>query len=119
MSQLDPCSGCARHVRRADGACPFCGAILARAPLRPAYRRTANATRAAIFAIGATLASCGGDESGPENESDSILDIDDIGLDEEPETIMQPYGAPPDPQPPPEKQPPEHDGPEVPPEPEQ
>lgn len=80
MTQLVPCDGCARHVRAEEGPCPFCGAAV-----RPAPRAIARhgATRAAIFYFGATLAACGG-QSQPEPES----------------TIVQPYGAPPDPDPP-------------------
>lgn len=53
MSQLVPCPGCARHVRFAEPACPFCGD----SSPRPAPRRAspiAKRSRAAI--LGATLA---------------------------------------------------------------
>lgn len=80
MTQLVPCGGCARHVRAEEGPCPFCGAAISSPPPATALR---GATRAAIFYLGATLAACGG-QSQPEPEP----------------TIMQPYGAPPNPEPP-------------------
>ena len=50
---LIACSGCRRHVRAGDGACPFCGAAVlgAPAPGRP----LARLGRAALFAVGATV----------------------------------------------------------------
>jgi len=124
---LVPCGGCSRHVRVEEGPCPFCGAAVSlparsktvavpprvpesaeqsgselvsrngeerprggarAAELGPRARRRApansGATRAAIFYLGATLAACGG-QSDPPPEP----------------TIMQPYGAPPDPPEPP------------------
>ena len=74
---LVPCGGCSRHVRAEEGPCPFCGAAVSLPPRAIARH---GATRAAIFYLGATLAACGG-QSDPPPES----------------TIMQPYGAPPDP----------------------
>ncbi|MCZ7684002.1 MAG: hypothetical protein M5U28_36620 [Sandaracinaceae bacterium] len=87
MSELAPCTGCGRHVRLDDPACPFCGGT-ARQRARPP-RVARSVTRAAIFYLGATLAGCDGSTE-PEPE----------------ESIVQPYGAPPDPQPP-EPEPPE------------
>jgi hypothetical protein len=50
---LSPCSSCARHVRRSEAACPFCGVALALdagAAVRLAGERLG---RAAIFSLGA------------------------------------------------------------------
>lgn len=53
---LRPCTGCARHVRHDEPACPFCRVALplgdARGPVV-----VSRAGRAAIMAFGATLAS--------------------------------------------------------------
>lgn len=86
---LVPCSGCRRHARVEEGACPFCGASL---QARPRRSRVAlrYASRAALFYFGTSLASACGIAGGPAEE----------------ETIAQPYGAPPDP-PPEDEDPPE------------
>jgi hypothetical protein len=59
-----PCPSCERHVKRGDGACPFCGGAIASAPPLPA-RPAARLARSALFAataIGAAVAgtACGG-----------------------------------------------------------
>jgi hypothetical protein len=58
MSVLIPCSSCRRHVRRTEAACPFCAAELPGAEPAPAARAAAppGAKRAALFAMGVTLA---------------------------------------------------------------
>lgn len=101
MSQLVSCDRCARHVRDDEPTCPFCSAPIHAAP-RP-QRLVRGTTRAAIFYLGATLAGAGCDAlSGPA----AIY-----GGPPERETIAQPYGAPPDPDPPqnPPPPPPEHE----------
>jgi hypothetical protein len=91
MSQLAPCGECGRHVRVEDPTCPFCGAAAsASAPRRPSAPRFSR-TRAAVFYLGATLAS-GCDGMAPA-----------YGGPPPQETIAQPYGAPPEP--PPERPP--------------
>lgn len=88
MAELAPCAGCGRHVRLEDAACPFCGGTARRRVPPPRVAR--SLTRAAIFYLGATLAGC------------------DRSAEPEPEeSIVQPYGAPPDPQPDPEPPPPD------------
>ncbi len=71
--QFSPCSACARHVKRSDAACPFCGeenksrplASTAKASVGSEAPRTAAArlSRAALFAgtVGAAVATtnCG------------------------------------------------------------
>jgi hypothetical protein len=92
VSQFFPCPACARHVRDDERECPFCRAAIAvRAP-RAEMPRRVGLTRAAIFYLGAALAGCDDDPVEPPPP--------------EPETIMQPYGAPPVPQPLPEPPPP-------------
>src|SRR4051812_47263654 len=70
MTQLIPCPGCNRHVRRAETSCPFCSAALSLTDVpEPALPRT-RLGRAATFAFGATLVGattlvgCGGDSEG-------------------------------------------------------
>ena len=65
---LLPCRGCARHVKRTDERCPFCGARVE--PGRTArIARVAGKSRAALFAAGAgTLlgtTDCGSSTSTP------------------------------------------------------
>jgi hypothetical protein len=52
MRQLVPCPGCARHVRLAEPACPFCGDSSVR--IAPVRKAPLGRSRAAI--LGATLA---------------------------------------------------------------
>ncbi|MEQ9082093.1 MAG: hypothetical protein RLP09_49975 [Sandaracinaceae bacterium] len=88
---LVPCDGCRRHVRAADARCPFCAAPVPTAPPESSRRvsRRGNLTRAAIFYLGASVASACGGEAPWE------------------EPIAQPYGAPPDPEPDPDPEEPE------------
>lgn len=81
---LSPCPSCSRHVRAQDAACPFCQAILdveGRASTRPASQaRVGRLGRAAMVAVGATLASaslgaCGSDE--PSQEDRTIVTSDE------------------------------------------
>ncbi|MEZ4340796.1 MAG: hypothetical protein R3B82_29590 [Sandaracinaceae bacterium] len=89
---LAPCPSCGRHVRLPSEECPFCTASLARAEPRKATP-VRVLSRAAVVYFGAVLASgCG------------------PGTPWEEETVLQPYGAPPDPEPVPD--------PDVPPDPE-
>lgn len=55
--QLIVCGGCARHIREAEGPCPFCGAS-AEAPGSTAGRAALMA--AITVAAGLTLAACYG-----------------------------------------------------------
>lgn len=69
MSFLTPCDGCHRHVRSSEARCPFCGAAVSsamrgRVPRIPQGRLG----RAAMMAIGATVATTG---CGGASESDS------------------------------------------------
>lgn len=65
MAFLTPCESCQRHVRTTDDSCPFCGAHVTNA-MRARRPRVAKGRlgRAALMAIGATVASataCAGD----------------------------------------------------------
>lgn len=67
MSRLIPCASCSRHVRQAEGSCPFCGGALSLASVPPAPLPRKRLGRAATFAFGAsvvgatTLVACGDD----------------------------------------------------------
>lgn len=92
MNHLVPCSGCRRHVRASEDACPFCASTLPRQLAKPTLP-TSRLARAQLFAFGVTLASaCGGNEPPPPEPDPQ-------------ETIMQPYGAPPQPDPEPHPEP--------------
>ena len=82
--RLFPCSSCDRHVRVEDPRCPFCGAVVLTPRPSVPWAWVGSLTRAAIF-VGATMAAsaCGG-----EGESTEEVVVP-------PETIAQPYGAPP------------------------
>lgn len=75
---LGPCPSCRRHVRVTEHTCPFCGAAVA-AEASPGL--TKRLSRAAIVAL-STIAVAGCPKT-----------------PKEPEAIVQPYGAPPTPQP--------------------
>lgn len=55
MSALAPCTSCARHVRRTESACPFCGATLALGAAPTPRVITERLGRAALFSVGAAI----------------------------------------------------------------
>ena len=69
MSQLIPCPGCSRHVRRSEAECPFCSAALSLGQVTPPIMPRSRLGRAATFAFrasvvgAATLVSCGDDDN--------------------------------------------------------
>ena len=71
MIQLELCSGCQRHVRVTETACPFCGRALDFATTPAAALPKNRLSRAATFAFGAsivgvtTVVACGGDDTSP------------------------------------------------------
>lgn len=78
---LIQCDRCARHVRETEGRCPFCGAArTASAHDTPLVEVSLPLSRAAIVLAGA-MAFAGCDRNG-------------MGRDQ---SIVQPYGAPPNP----------------------
>ena len=89
MHQLVPCSGCDRHVRADEPACPFCGEAPSAAARRPSARRVPErAGRAAMFAFGAALAAASsgcGQSHGPTEDAGATEDagpaIVDAGVD--------------------------------------
>lgn len=89
---LADCLSCGRHVRRADAACPFCGAAAPAPSARPAAPRGVSRSQVLAFgaAVSATLA-IGCDSSSPSDGGGGGTDAgpsDDAGL-------AMPYGAPP------------------------
>jgi len=82
---LRPCPSCARHVRAAETACPFCASALAPTSIAaPAVGERLG--RAALFAFGAAVATnaigCGTavapDDGGP---GDAQVEASDVGND--------------------------------------
>lgn len=66
---LVPCTGCSRHVRATDDACPFCATALA--PAAPRASGGGQATRvvvalAAALTASASLAACYGGPPHPQ-----------------------------------------------------
>lgn len=60
MAQLEPCPSCARHVRVQSSACPFCRTALSDSfRATPPRARPRRLGRAAMFAVGAALATPG------------------------------------------------------------
>ena len=53
---LVPCPSCARHVRVAEAACPFCSTQLPRVESAPLSTQPLRVSRATLFAFGASLA---------------------------------------------------------------
>src|SRR5262245_23617606 len=62
---LQPCGGCARHVRSDAPVCPFCGS--ARAISTPTARNLGRVSRAAVFA--GALGACWSSSSPAPNET--------------------------------------------------
>lgn len=56
MKTLVPCTGCQRHVRADETACPFCGVAVDASLARPEGVNGAGLSRAAVIALGAALA---------------------------------------------------------------
>ena len=110
MSELVPCPGCARHVRKHESACPFCNAELALSHVPSPTLPKSRLGRAATFAFGATLAgaalvACGGESeqskkggggssaggaSGGSSAGSNAMAGSAMGGN-----IAQPYGVPP------------------------
>ncbi|MCC6874989.1 MAG: hypothetical protein IT378_11845 [Sandaracinaceae bacterium] len=109
MSELTPCTSCARHVRVTQESCPFCGAAIEVAP-RPARQVVARAARLAILSGAVALGACGGSQqmtdAGHDAGSDGgsvVVDAGtaagtDAGTDtdagEIDAAILPPYGTP-------------------------
>src|SRR5690349_4494311 len=55
MSALAPCTSCARHVRRTESACPFCGTVLSFGAAPPRRVIQERLGRAALFSVGAAI----------------------------------------------------------------
>ena len=88
MTLLAPCSSCSRHVRVAESACPFCGAVVSLEA--PSIRGIASQRlgRAALFTFGAVaLATNASGCSTP-------TPAEDAGTDAYYGSIGDAYGAP-------------------------
>jgi hypothetical protein len=91
---LAPCPGCHRHVRAAEGACPFCGATLVVAHTVPSA--TTRLARGAMFVFASSIAACGASTepepvtadtgAAADSRTDALLDYGNIA---------PPYGIPP------------------------
>lgn len=109
MSPLVPCPSCARHVRAAESACPFCATSLpsdlAARAVPPAPRRL---ERLAAFTFAATVAAtaCGGKSETPGEESvdggtsssssSSSSSSGSSGASSGSSGVAPPYGLPPE-----------------------
>ena len=87
MAALVSCSSCARHVRRSETACPFCGHALPPAPealASEAVPFSGRLTRAMLlFASAAAVTGCGKETVTPP----------DAGVDAQP-VALPAYGVP-------------------------
>ena len=94
VSGFSACSGCGRHVRLSDSACPFCGAALAAASRGGRVIREivgARASRAALFAGAVLVAGCGGGDDDGDGDGGASKSAE-AGIDG---SVGQPvYGAP-------------------------
>ncbi len=79
---LSPCPACARHVRVDSARCPFCAVSLDGSELPVVPDAPSRLGRAALFAFATTVAAVGCNRPA-QSGNDS--------------TIVQPYGAPPNP----------------------
>lgn len=90
---LAPCPSCARHVRRAETACPFCGTALSLAP-SASRLPTERLGRAAIFAFGAAMAtSVAACSTSTTQGTDAATAPDAGGVDASPEDAASPDGG--------------------------
>ncbi len=106
---LKPCRACARLVRAADAACPFCGASV-RDVAAPPVVRGRSTRAAAIAAVALGVAACGG-ATEPTNDGGTAADASvDAAKDAAPKdaapdapkdagagdvVVVPPYGVPP------------------------
>jgi hypothetical protein len=100
MSLL-PCPSCARHVRRSESACPFCGNALALEP-EAALSVVPRLGRAALFTFGAALATSACTGTGAPVPLYGAPSIDSGAADAAPPidagndaTVLAMYGGPP------------------------
>jgi hypothetical protein len=92
-NQFWPCPGCSRHVKRGDAFCPFCGAT-ASVEIGPTRTIAGRLSRAALYALGATVA-CGGEVNRPVAGPSYV----EAGAEAEPDALTvtgtAPYGGSP------------------------
>lgn len=73
MSVLVPCTNCSRHVRAAETACPFCRHALPQDLAKravPSLTRRLDRLATFTFAVGLTVAACGGATGGDDGTDD-------------------------------------------------
>lgn len=98
-TSLVPCSGCGRHVRVADSACPFCGASISdelRAKVIPSTTRRLGRNAAFAFATTLALGACApAQQPAGDASNDSAADSASNDSGEQPDSsIVAMYGAP-------------------------
>lgn len=82
MSVLVPCTSCSRHVRAAESTCPFCGHDLpanlaSRAVPSPSPTRRLDRLATFTFAVGLTVAACGGVTGGDGDDRQDQTESED------------------------------------------
>jgi hypothetical protein len=85
---LAACPGCARHVRRTETACPFCGSALSLPPA-PVRGPLPRLGRTATFAFGAALSTTAAACSTPSTTEDTGPELEDVGFND-----VAVYGGP-------------------------
>lgn len=107
---LAPCTGCRRHVRMSESACPFCGALPSAAASEVAGPM-GRMSRAALLAAGLAIAGCHSEPQAIPVAKDpaatkpaptpSTTASAPPGLVDDPGSPVAEYGAPAPPPPPP------------------
>jgi hypothetical protein len=104
---LAPCTSCSRHVKTTETSCPFCKADLGELKAAPLPFVKQRMTRAAAYALGASLvvAGCSGstvstgdggtsDGGGPSGDGGGGRDGSSTDGPSDEGNIQPPYGAP-------------------------
>ena len=81
---LHPCSACSRHILSSEPECPFCGSVPAAASPPKQQKVRGRLSRAALVALGTTLAAtptvaCGGDPDNLGGDGDGDGDMSGDG----------------------------------------
>ncbi len=87
------CSGCARHVKQEDAACPFCGATIVGAGRSPGspWRKS---RAAALIGVAAVAVACGGSTTEPTDGGADAAGLD-AAKDSSIDGPLVFYGGPP------------------------
>ena len=99
IAALVPCPACRRHIRAVETTCPFCSRAVSQASaqaVRPAM--TGRLSRAALVALGTTLAGCSATTSSVDGSMSPDTPLADArtGTDVQPDltNCCPPYGHP-------------------------